>query len=1715
MATSFTKSVFASTYKDDYRDSDNYHRILFNSGRSLQARELTQMQTITQRELTRLLTHLFKDGSPVNPGGPSINNAYEFIKLNTTVNLFPTGDSLSNLPGTTLTATNGVKVRVLQAVAATATDPATLYVEYTDTSAGTSGASAIRVTPGTTLGGGEYTFTVQTTNTTTNPAVGAGTQFSVHGGDFFTKDRIVFVGQQSIILSKYSSTPSAVVGFKVTESIVTVADDPNLYDNQGVTLNRSAPGADRYKIKLDLTTEDQILSSDNFMYFAEVEDGKIITQVVAGENYNVLEDSLATRTREESGDYIVNPFTAKFTTQATDATSVNLSLSNGTAYVNGYRATIDRPTSFALSKPRTIRTLTDEAIGITFGNYLVVNKDTNKGLPNLYQTVTFKDSSNFTGNTIGTGVVSAVDENIDGNVQVYFINIVMQTGTNRRNIASFGTSVTDYCNPVRELGKTVFKNIDQQVYVYSLPLFRPQSVTGVDLDYQRRVTATVDASQQITLNPGLDTNPDTKEVFTNVNDWIVTVATGAVDTSWSVISGGAGQNTAVLQTTLAQGVQVEVYTFVNKANAESKSKTLVETTDTITPSADGTIALGKPDIYRVTRITLADSDGEDVSNRYTVDNGQRDTHYDLGSLKLKAGQSVPAGDVFVRYEYFSHGVGGWFFGVNSYGGQVAYQDIPSYTRQTDGAIVQLRDSIDFRPVVNSSGTFGSGAIVWYQPANTSVVQATVNYYLGKSVRVIIDQEGVAQAIEGVAALTPQLPPKPNKALDLFYINMNPYMLSDTDVVTRPIKTKRYTMKDIDDLAQRLANLEEVTSLSLLETTTDSLFVLDSDGLPRSKSGFFVDNFADHLRSLVIAPDYRASIDPQQRVLRPTFLSDNIRLLYDNANSVNTVLRGDNIYLNYTHTNHTNQKLATETMNINPFAVVRKTGMIQLSPASDSWVETEYQPENIIDGGNRIVNNFNNNWSNWMWNWFGSSQTALAERAINSAPGSAVGQSSSGNGGTTTTTGMNMLITTTRSAVARVVADETIRTFVEDRLLDTKLLPFMRSRKIYFRAYGMRPNTRVFAFFNNVPVANFVRSEPFTFMSGDPVDPGNTNNNATAHPDGATTLQSDATGTVTGSFVIPSTGSLKFRTGSLQFKLLDISVPNDADALSSARATFTSTGILEIRQQSWLSTRQITIGGTDTSTTRVTAFQAEGGGDPLAQTFVVETGEGIFVTKIGIKFATASATVPVICQLRATVNGVPSASAILATKALGGATVQADIDATPATPTVDTLVTTYFEFDEPVYLSGGVEYAIVLLTDSVDYNVYVAQTEQFLLNSTELRVSRQPTLGSLFKSQNSRVWEPDQTRDLTFEIEKAVFSTAGGTARLVNADLPSHLLSAGSLSTAVGDSDVTVQIPNHGMTVSDEVLIAGTPGTVGGVDSSAIVGLRTVTAIDGFGFKFQSDSAATAATIGGGSIIVEKQMMYDIGVPSIQTMIPDRTSVQYSHRTTSGRSLASGTAYQHDIGFSSLSNNEENYYVSPRLIATSRNETRSLDGEKSLQINGELTTTSANVSPVIDLQRATFTTINNLIDNPQSLDSDKSGFNKGLTYISETVPSGGTSLAKHITQPVGLAQNAVGLKIFMAVNRPSGSNVDMYYRTDQSDDSADGTLLTSDWSLVAPVSSIKIDDNPTIFREYEYLVGGNTGTMTPFDQYQIKIVMRSTNSSKVPVIRDLRTIAMAT
>ena len=90
--------------------------------------------------------------------------------------------------------------------------------------------------------------------------------------------------------------------------------------------------------------------------------------------------------------------------------------------------------------------------------------------------------------------------------------------------------------------------------------------------------------------------------------------------------------------------------------------------------------------------------------------------------------------------------------------------------------------------------------------------------------------------------------------------------------------KRFRMKDIKELENRIKSLEYYTTLSLLEKETANLFITDSDGLNRFKSGFFVDNFNDFLAQEDTFK-LNNSIDRKYNELRPRHYTNSVDMIF--------------------------------------------------------------------------------------------------------------------------------------------------------------------------------------------------------------------------------------------------------------------------------------------------------------------------------------------------------------------------------------------------------------------------------------------------------------------------------------------------------------------------------------------------------------------------------------------------------------------------------------------------------------------------------------------------------------------------------------------------------------------------------------------------------------------------------------------------------------------
>ena len=159
--------------------------------------------------------------------------------------------------------------------------------------------------------------------------------------------------------------------------------------------------------------------------------------------------------------------------------------------------------------------------------------------------------------------------------------------------------------------------------------------------------------------------------------------------------------------------------------------------------------------------------------------------------------------------------------------------------------------------------------------------------------------------------------------------------------------------------------------------------------------------------------------------------------------------------------------------------------------------------------------------------------------------------------------------------------------------------------------------------------------------------------------------------------------------------------------------------------------------------------------------------------------------------------------------------------------------------------------------------------------------------------------------------------------------------------------------------------------------------------------------------------------------------------------------------------------------------------------------------------MIDLQRCSMTLVDNVIDRQAA--APTTGFNVPLTFVDETNARGGTSAAKHISKPITLESSAVGLKICITAHRPKEADFDVYVRTTQA---GGEDIRNKTYKLIAKEQLIPSDEDPKRYRQYNYLLGGPGGNFPAFTEFQIKVVLTSTNSAKVPILKDLRAIALS-
>jgi hypothetical protein len=1181
--------------------------------------------------------------------------------------------------------------------------------------------------------------------------------------------------------------------------------------------------------------------------------------------------------------------------------------------------------------------------------------------------------------------------------------------------------------------------------------------------------------------------------------------------------------------------KIKILATVNRSTAGSKTKTLNENslkdvTTLVDAVKQGGINLGRADIYQLKSVYMATAFGVysssgaiDVTSRYELDNGQRDNYYDVGRIKLKTGELEPTGTLRITFDYFSHGAGD-YFDVDSYSGVIEYANIPSYTSDTTGQTFELRDSLDFRPRVARDSTINSGG----QDRDYDTTQGAVTvdivkfgtdltadfeYYLPRIDKIFLDKEGNFKVVEGASALNPQVPKTLEGAMHLYTLEIPAYTLSTEDITIKKVDNKRYTMRDIGKLENRIENLEYYTQLSLLETQAQNLQIQDAEGFDRFKNGFVVDNFTGHGIGDVGNRDYKSAIDMARGELRPTFNEDAVQLIErDNdgtaiiasdRTTANYQKTGDLITLPYSEVTLVDQPFASKTLNVNPFDVFTWSGSIELTPQGDEWKETNRAPELVINnvgGFDTLVSNLGNTalngveigtvWNDWQDFWAGAPRD-VASRDVSGDLRS--GRRVFRNTEVTTEQTVNQ----TRTGVRQRLVPQVVRNSIGDRIVNVAFVPFIRSKTISFTATRLKPNTRVYPFFDNINISSYVT------------------------PSSGANLETDNNGSVSGTFTIPdptNNSNPRWRTGTRVFRLTSSQTDARTDVETSAESDYVARGILETVQNTIISTREPMLVRESTTETRSivrtstrSSERTIGWVDPLAQTFLIDNVGGVFLTSLDLYFASKDNNIPITLQIREVVNGYPGKTILpFSEKTLNPSAVNTSADANTATT---------FTFNSPVYLQENTEYCFVLLANSNNYTTYVGRLGETVIGSNRT-ISQQPYAGVLFKSQNGSTWTAEQNEDIKFRMKRAEFSNVTGTLTLSNDALPTRTLKNNPLRT-LSDSSPIIRVfhPNHGMHgTNNNVTIAGVAsGTYNGISSSQINGTYTSISnvtIDSYDINPANNvdysdpvvNPSSSGDIGGATVTATQNRLYDVLNLNLSTMTVPGTTISYKLRPTTGKSI-SGSETEFNLTASAnaidVVANDNIYFSSPNMVASQINETNEMSGNKSILVDCILTTSNTSLSPVVDLQRVSAYTIQNRLNNPTVSDVD---------YVDDTKPVGTSTSAVYLTRPVILENTSTALDIRLTQNVRASSSVRVYYRVTSSEE----VRNVDDLSWIPFNTDGREDvtvtpaENDTTFREYKY----STSNINDFSAFQIKIVMKGSNSSYPPIIRDMRGIALA-
>lgn len=548
-----------SPYFDDFDPNKNFHRILFKPGFAVQARELTQSQTILQNQISKFADHIFQKNTPVSGAKITYNNNASFVKLEPTFNDSPI--EISDFIGQLIQNTDGdVVARVVAVADATGTDssddPNTLAISYISGTRFQDGDDIfLSFNPNI----GAKAIASGATGNCSIASINEGVFYVVNGfnisevtGARYSIGHFVNVQPQTIILSKYTTNPTLRVGLNIFETITDYIDDVSLLDQAEGAPNFQGPGADRYTIELQLETRTLSLGDDqSFIEMLRIEDGQIKKQV-DGSVYSTIDDYFAKRTFDTNGDYVVKDFKLTPSANTTSPTQYDLKIGKGVAYVRGYRIENQSELTLTNDRARTVSSIQNNPTFIEYGNYLYVDNANGvfdvTTLPSIDLHVVDKGSISTTNNTTYSSTLAATAK-IRGLEFDYYTNVSDTSTyvykayvTDIQNKTLTGTAVSGTSDTITLPATATYSTSANAYYGVTISI---DSGTGAGdikriVSYSTGRVATVDTPWTVT--------PDNTSVFTlrfDIKDVesIIKTSSGTTIESWASINESTGKDT--------------------------------------------------------------------------------------------------------------------------------------------------------------------------------------------------------------------------------------------------------------------------------------------------------------------------------------------------------------------------------------------------------------------------------------------------------------------------------------------------------------------------------------------------------------------------------------------------------------------------------------------------------------------------------------------------------------------------------------------------------------------------------------------------------------------------------------------------------------------------------------------------------------------------------------------------------------------------------------------------------------------------------------------------------------------------------------------------------------------------------------------------------------------------------------------------------------------